>query len=362
MQPFDFDRISLDLVNAVVDPDGWAKALDAVAELTGSYGAVMLPAVGDIPLVCATPSMERTFNLYVEGGWHNRDERYRGKSAFLANGVYTDDDCMPRETRSRSPFYQDFLAASGLTEFAGVRIGRGDNVWCLSIQRTAAQGKFSKEQLLGLAQLSNNLDAVVENSVALGLAKGIATLDAFQFSERPAVLFNRSGEVVRLNSAAERLMAADLFVRHKRLTSIDPSATTALNQALNNLLWKGTAFLVPPVVLPKQMGGKIVAYPMPLQGLSNSSLSAFHAVMVLVDTNTLSSIPTSTLRTVFDLTEAEARVAVAIGNGATLDDYSRETGVSKETSRVHLQSVFRKTGVQRQHALAALLGTLIGNR
>lgn len=362
MDSFDLDSITSTLVAASLDQSNWTDALGKVAELTNSFGAVLLPVIGDVPLLYGSSSMDRSFERYVEGGWINQDERYRGKMNFLRNGIMTDDDCLPEHVRKRSPFYQDFIAASGLTEFAGVRVGRRDDVWNLSIQRTKGQGQFSATELSALASLSDSLDSVVEVSRALGLAKGHAALDAFQFSDRAAVLLDRSGDVVHANGAAEALLGDDLKISQRRVVSHDRGATAVLDQALRTLLWTRKTSLVPPVVFPKSADGKLLIYPMRLKGLTDSPFSAFHAILVIVDPEASLDVPATTLRTAFNLTATESRLAVAIGGGSDLDAFAKRMAISKETARSQLKAIFAKTGVRRQHELAALLGTLIPKR
>jgi DNA-binding CsgD family transcriptional regulator len=57
----------------------------------------------------------------------------------------------------------------------------------------------------------------------------------------------------------------------------------------------------------------------------------------------------------FDLTPAQARLAVHIRDGGTLADYSTKTGLTGNTVRQHLKFVFQKIGVKRQSELAALM-------
>lgn len=57
----------------------------------------------------------------------------------------------------------------------------------------------------------------------------------------------------------------------------------------------------------------------------------------------------------FDLTPAQARLAVHIREGGTLADYATRTGLTANTVRQHLKLVFQKIGVRRQSELAALL-------
>jgi DNA-binding CsgD family transcriptional regulator len=98
---------------------------------------------------------------------------------------------------------------------------------------------------------------------------------------------------------------------------------------------------------------------MRLPGLTSSPLSAFHAILVISDTDQAHSAEAVTLRAVFDLTTAEARLAVAVASGKDLDTFSTERKLSKQTLRNQLKSIFLKTGTGRQAELAVMLSTLI---
>jgi DNA-binding CsgD family transcriptional regulator len=61
----------------------------------------------------------------------------------------------------------------------------------------------------------------------------------------------------------------------------------------------------------------------------------------------------------FGLTPAETRIALGIARGETLAAIAAAHGISVETARTHLKSVFTKTSTHRQAELAALLGQLM---
>ena len=57
----------------------------------------------------------------------------------------------------------------------------------------------------------------------------------------------------------------------------------------------------------------------------------------------------------FDLTHAQARLALFLAEGGTINEYAAAMGIKTSTVRTHLKSVFAKTGVKRQAELAILL-------
>lgn len=61
------------------------------------------------------------------------------------------------------------------------------------------------------------------------------------------------------------------------------------------------------------------------------------------------------LRSLYDLSPAEAELAAAIGHGLTLAQFSADRKVTLNTSRTQLKSIYAKTGVARQPDLARLM-------
>jgi DNA-binding CsgD family transcriptional regulator len=61
------------------------------------------------------------------------------------------------------------------------------------------------------------------------------------------------------------------------------------------------------------------------------------------------------IRGLFDLTAKEASIAAALVSGRSLKSAAEAASVQYSTARTHLESIFRKTGVQQQSQLVALL-------
>jgi len=66
-------------------------------------------------------------------------------------------------------------------------------------------------------------------------------------------------------------------------------------------------------------------------------------------------LPQDILRTLFGLTPAECRVALLLGVGHSPQEIAQTIGVSFETVRSHIKSIFSKTNVKRQGELIRLL-------
>jgi DNA-binding CsgD family transcriptional regulator len=241
-----------------------------------------------------------------------------------------------------------------------VKMAAGGDLWCVSIQRSAHQGPFSAREMQTFTALSSRFAGAAALARALGLASANAAVEAIELSNSAVVLLNRSGEVLKLNRAAETLLGPELCISKRRLVSADLSATVALDRALHTLLWTNTnAALMPPVVLPRRAKRPILAYPIKLATVSASIFADCQAILVFVDLEHRPRPPQEALRTSFDLTPAEARIAARVGAGEDLVSIADELRIAKETARRQLASVFQKTGVNRQAELVSLLASLL---
>jgi DNA-binding CsgD family transcriptional regulator len=358
------DLIERAFAEAALDSSLWVKALDIVTSITGSKGAGLFPAAGDgLPNVPYSEPISAPMEDYFKNGWHLRDERQRGIGIMVRRGVYDDSDVSNDDQIKRHPYYQEFLASHGLRWFAGIRIATDEDLWCLAIQRTSDQGPFSKAEKRQFAVLSDRLSASAALARALGSATAAGALQAFEVSGKAVALINRRGEAYRLNSSAEQLLRGDVRVENRKLVTSDSGATAALNRALHELMWQriGGGFSQ-PISLPRRGKRSILAYPIKLSNLAANALADCQALVILIDLEKQPHTSEAALRITFHMTAAEARLAARLGAGQSLEFATEQIGISKETGRNQLKSIFLKTGVNRQSELVALLSLFLAPR
>jgi DNA-binding CsgD family transcriptional regulator len=365
MSAWNLDRVEAAFAEAAVDPSLWVKALDAITAETEAFGTALLPASGDaLPNVAHTASMAPSADAYFRHGWHLRDERYRAMPAFLKEGVGDDFDVMSYDHMRRHPYYQEFLAPHGLHWFVGVRVSCGEDLWFLSIQRTIRQQPFSPEEKERLVRLCHSLPSSIALSRALGAAGGASALDAFDLSQTAAVLIDRHGKVIRPNLVAERMLVGDVRLRDGKIVAADAAATLALDRALHQLMFHRDAAvgLASPVKFPRVGRRPLLAYPGRLPSVASNPLSNCQAIVVLIDPDARKRPDGALLRSAFELTEAESRLAAFLSSGESLDDVCDRLQIAKETGRNHLKNIFAKTGTHRQSELVATLSSLLSPR
>jgi DNA-binding CsgD family transcriptional regulator len=361
MRSCDLQAVEEIFATAATDASLWSRAIQTASEQTDSIGALILPVTGQgFPSVPASEGIARATEVYFRDGWCERDIRYSPLKSLLEGNVIDDLDFISPEEMKRTPYYQEFLAPTGLRWFGGVPVRVDDQVWCLSIQRGIRQDPFSPEEKQKLKQLSRRLNSAAALARALGFAAASAALEAFDLSHTAVALLNAKGEVARTNRAADRLLAGELQVRQGRICSIDQGANDHLSRALRELLWKASgASLLPPVMLPRKDKRPVLAYPVKMSQLSASYFSECQAAIVLVDTDARRRTPEATLRGAFHLTQAEARLASQLASGDSLNTVCERLGIVKETGRNQLKSIFAKTGTSRQAELVLLIASML---
>ena len=361
MAEFDLEAIVNALNAAALDPGRWDSALEAIAREARAFGVVVFPLEGLLPYVPATASMGEAFETYVRDGWVNKDERtIHGKKKVIQKGLVTDEDIMPESARKRSPYYQEFLGGVGLNGgYAAVRVGSGDQIWSLTLHRRLQEGQFSDAELQDLARLSVQLHGTAQIASVLGLARGEAALAAFDVAGKAALLLNRAGEVVRANECAEKLLDNDVRIEKKRLCCSDRQATDRFDRSIKRLLWSGERSGIAPISFPRTVRSPVLVYLMRSFQLTDTPLSAYHAIAVLVDPDARLHTTIRTLQANFGLTPAEARIALSLQKGGDLQSAATQLNVSPETVRTQVKSIFAKTGVKRQAELVALLSNLL---
>jgi DNA-binding CsgD family transcriptional regulator len=361
MRSWNLQAVEEIFASAATDASLWSRAIQTASEQTDSIGALILPVTGQgFPSAPATEGIARATEVYFRDGWCERDIRYSPLKSLLEGNVIDDLDFISPEEMKRTPYYQEFLAPTGLRWFGGIPVRVDDQVWCLSIQRGIRQDPFSPEEKQKLKQLSRRLSSAAALARALGFAAASAALEAFDLSHTAVALLNAKGEVARTNRAADRLMAGELQVRQGRICSIDQGANDHLSRALRELLWKTSgASLLAPVMLPRKDKRPVLAYPVKMSQLSASYFAECQAAIVLVDTDARRRTPEATLRGAFHLTQAEARLASQLASGASLDTVCERLGIVKETGRNQLKSIFAKTGTSRQAELVLLIASML---
>jgi DNA-binding CsgD family transcriptional regulator len=163
------------------------------------------------------------------------------------------------------------------------------------------------------------------------------------------------GVILHLNTGAEHLLKSrfsGLIGKKGCLSATDPGN----KNRLATLIIEATAY---PAVggamfLNGEQTRQVFVTPLPAASPFAQDWQIPLALVLVMESGTkLAAL--DILGKLYNLTPAELRVASALLVGSSPEEYGQQSGVTQNTVRSQLKSLFRKTGTSRQSELVALL-------
>jgi DNA-binding CsgD family transcriptional regulator len=226
-----------------------------------------------------------------------------------------------------------------------------------------------------LAQLTPHLQRAlqVQERLQLSPALGAPALGVLDELSRGVVFVGRDRRVIHANRAAARILADHdgLFLdRTGACRASRPADQAMLDGLIDGAIggrWRGegdTSSSGGVMLVPRPSGARalgLVVAPMPSPPFG---LAAVHvaAAILISDPEADSAALRDILRRLYQLSEREAELAVRIAEGQRLEGAAQDAGVTYQTARSYLKSIFMKLGVNRQAELASLIQKLAALR
>ncbi len=356
------------LYEAAIDPSQWVPAMETFADLVGgtcSWLSRLSVADGEGQLTVARidPVMPLAYHEY----WHTQNPFSTNSDprAFMRSWtpkIVTDEDFLPKEELVRSDYYNGFVKLHDVHSMMFVRLAARDlQVSSISIYRPESWGRFERRDMERAERLHPHVRRafrVAEAMTEAGLtAESLAA--AMDRSLSGVFVLDDAGRVRRTNAVADGLLAepGGLCVTGGRLSAVQPNAANELQALIAAAAAPDTAALLGNAMMLSTPGRR-QPLSLTVMRVRRDAYAVFDnrpAVVVFVSDPAVGELSEETLKALFGLTRAEARVAVAIGRGSTLRQAAEALGVSFHTVRNQLQSVLEKTGASRQSELVSLL-------
>lgn len=360
IDPRKLDDISHRFGEVVMDPSIWPDIMDGVCKAVGAAGAVLLQSDIRTPDVPCTEATVESTRRYFEGNWHLMDTRAKAVPRIMAGEIITDYDVMTAEQIRLDPMYNEVLFPCGLQWFAAIGFLADTAGWVLSIQRTGREGSFEARDKPLLARLAPRLTEAATLATAVGRTSILGITNALDLIGRPALAIGQFGQVLGINKRAEPYLDRELLVRKGRLSLVDKTADSELARLVDGFrkTFGLQAIDASPIVMRRPAQRPLVLQPLPVPPAARNPFFGARAVIVLTDLEGGAEFSQSLLVRIFNLTPAQANIAVRIAAGRSLEEVAAELGVTLETARHHLKIVFSKTETHRQGELVALLNKL----
>lgn len=343
------------IYEAALVPECWPGVLDRVSLLTGSAGgAVLTRGARHPPRWAASEIVAPALRAFAtSGAWKYNQRPERWMSAGHA-GFSRDVDLFTEEE-----LRDDRRAAELRTHGLGWQLGTvipltSGEVVVFSLERRFADGAHDVAMRDAADPLRPHLARAGLLSARLGLERArtaVATLEAIGL---PAAVTTVSGRVLVANRLLDQLQIL-LPAAHGRLALMDGPADEMLKEAFAGIAGGITSSRSIAVAAGEGRPAAIV-HVLPLRGAAHDVFSGASTLIVATALEAAAGVPDLTLlHGLFDLSPAEARLALALASGRTLKEAATDCKIQLSTARSYLESIFRKTGTRQQSQLVALL-------
>lgn len=352
------------LYDAAADPSLWGPFIERLARRTGATSAalVMHDFARAFCSVASSWELNPELNRLYEEHYHTLDVWAQRGSAHPEFVCHSRSICPLSELKT-TEIYNELLVPSGIEHamFAFPENGKS-RLFGVSLYRDRSRPEFTESDLQILHFLAPHLHRVFKLHIRFSELKACSSgfENALDMVPSGIALLSLDGQIVFMNRSATALVAerdgllstsngfrAEQKTESELLTKAIWQATSTSNGRSTSV---GGALFISRRTRP------------PLQVLispirpSTVQLSQRIGVVVFINDPCRTQRPADTLlRTLYGLTRAECRVALLLSDGRSPREIAETIGVTENTVRSQIKSIYNKTGVKRQSELIRLL-------
>ncbi len=279
--------------------------------------------------------------------------------------VITLEDILPDAELERSDYYHQYLLPIGLFRILGVDTSEpGGMVARLRFSRRREEARFSDDERRFLARITPHINRAIQIYATLNRATTERDVYAGAMSRLAVatIILDEQARLLNANPVAQALLDRNegLLAKEGKIRLEGREADRALQEALLSTIraqQQGEASVARALRVPRS-GGRadlgLVVRPVPASEWSQGQSSPCVAVFIS-DPESQEPASQQILGELFELTPAEARLAILLARGLSLAEVSEVQNISQHTARAQLKSIFAKTGVSRQAELVRLV-------
>ncbi len=372
----DYDFLVSLIYEGCLETKPWQSFLPSLRQAMDAHAVSLVlrpPATGDrgVILNCRRgDDGEDQLDLADPNDWEavNYRDQFFALDPFVnlpPGKVVTQQELVPDAELLQSEYYRDYLKPIGVFHILGVDTVEPDGLMArLRIARKEKESAFGEQHKQLCEQLLPHLRRAIQIHARLNRTETERDLYAGAVDQLSVatIILDEQGRVLNTNGLAEQLLeAADGISlsgemlalghrsEHEQLQEIIASSISAQLQGETSM---ARALRVQRSEGLADLG--LVVRPIPASEWAEGQSSPCVAVFIS-DPQQQESASQQLLSELFQLTPAEANLAIKLARGLSLAEVSEQQSISQHTARAQLKSVFSKTGVSRQAELVRLI-------
>ncbi|WP_426442594.1 helix-turn-helix transcriptional regulator [Bradyrhizobium genosp. P] len=346
-------------------PERWPNVLDQLARISDALGGTFFVASSTkVESWTASESLRAGIELFARSDLVTRGQRVTRLRAVQHAGFVLEPELYgTEEEMAADPVYSEFLWPAGLGWGTGtaVPLPTGDTL-CLTLERVRTRGPVEASIIEQLDAFRPHLARSALMSARLQLERARVASETLALLGLPALVFDHQGKVLAANHLIEALTDHIRWQARDRISLKDSGAHSLLRQAVANLDVEGATPVLSFASRGVAASAAMVVHIVPIRGLSRDIFQSSAGVLLMMPVTFPQAPPVELVRSLFDLTPAEARVARSLAVGKTVDEIASDSHISPNTIRTHVRGILEKTGCSRQTEVVALLTGLSSTR
>jgi DNA-binding CsgD family transcriptional regulator len=340
-------------------PDVWPEVLANLVQLGGAMSGWLYVSNGKVVRWTASSQEARAdLKPLMESGQFTRLERLKRLLRAKQTGFVPDSTLYSSVEEMRNdPAYRDILYPRGMGWGTGLAIAlpTGDDM-AMSLERAFDKGSASPAELDALNAVYSHLVRAAFVAARMQLERAQAAAQTLGLLGIPALVFADNGKTLAANQLIETLSGFIQWRAKDRIALTDARADALLRDAIATVDRDDTPSVRSFPV--RNTDTAMIAHVVPIRGSARDIFSRCSAMFMLTPVTRPEAPSVELIRSLFDLTPAEARIARGLASGQTVKDLAADSGTSANTVRTHVNAVLTKTGYSRQSDVVALLNGL----
>jgi DNA-binding CsgD family transcriptional regulator len=371
---FDSELLVSAIYDCAANPELWPDALALIRDsVGGAYALVGFIDMTETSL--GQPPFVKRHNSAWDEEWLVKLERAMltipgggGLQNTEVDETWTQLNVTPEAEFRTSEFYRSLIEPKNLRDTINTPyVRRPTMLGMLSIPSYKSRPPYGEAE----AKFAQNLTPHVRRAMMINdiVDKGnMATMLYRQALDRLSIAVFVVGLGRRLiftNASGDSLLREDnlLGLNNRTLQAkAHGNVESALNDAIDRALKGDIAIGIAGIGVPLigADGARAAAYVLPIAGKDlRGDMGPGHCTVFVARRGEQQPMLIEVLRTLYDLTVSEARVAALIAKGDGPQTIASSLGVSINTVRSHLQHAYAKTGTADQTALGSLVNGLM---
>jgi DNA-binding CsgD family transcriptional regulator len=352
------DTLIDQVYEAAMVPDRWPGLLANLGKQFETKGGLIFSASADGTRWLGGGAVVEIMQEFLAAGWMTHNDRPTRVLARNHPGFLTELDIMTEAETRHLPMFAEFLRPKGCFATAGTFIAGLDSDKMIFSIEGFADHQAARAAVPALDALRPHLARAVQLASQFKLERMKGHVEALQAIGAAACILSSHGVLKVANQRFETELGHLFYDFEARLTLADRRADEQLVRAVarvRNGVDAGCSIVV------RCGGGPArVLHIVPVIGQAMDLFINASVLLVLTNPSTPTHFSTELIQQLFDLTPAEAKLTSLVGTrSATLQQIATDNGLSINTVKSQIKSVFEKTGTERQADLVRLLMTFV---